>query len=68
MRVDKFTSKFQQALSDAQSIAVGKDHSMIEPAHLMLALLEQQGGNSVPLLRQAGVNLPMLMQKLSEAI
>lgn len=68
MRVDKFTSKFQQALSDAQSIAVGKDHSMIEPAHLMLALLEQQGGNSVHLLRQAGVNVPMLKQKLSEAV
>ncbi len=68
MRSDKFTSKFQQALSDAQSLAVGRDHNMIEPAHLLLALLEQQGGNSVPVLRQAGVNVPVLKQKLFEAL
>ncbi|HWS40246.1 MAG TPA: ATP-dependent chaperone ClpB [Arenimonas sp.] len=68
MRIDKFTSKFQQALSDAQSLAVGKDHSMIEPVHLMQALLDQQGSNSVPVLRQAGVNVPMLKQQLNEAI
>jgi ATP-dependent Clp protease ATP-binding subunit ClpB len=68
MRSDKFTSKFQQALSDAQSLAVGRDHNMIEPAHLLLALLEQQGGNSVPVLRQAGVNVPVLKQKLNEAL
>ena len=68
MRSDKFTSKFQQALSDAQSLAVGRDHNMIEPAHLLLALLEQQGGNSVPVLRQAGVNVPVLKQKLFDAL
>ena len=68
MRIDKFTSKFQQALSDAQSLAVGRDHSLIEPAHLLQALLEQTGGNSAPLLRQAGVNLPVLKQKLAEAL
>ncbi|WP_395769840.1 ATP-dependent chaperone ClpB [Arenimonas sp.] len=68
MRIDKFTSKFQQALSDAQSLAVGRDHSLIEPAHLLLALIDQQGGNSLPVLRQAGVNLPVLKQKLSEAL
>ncbi|MFM6989089.1 MAG: Clp protease N-terminal domain-containing protein, partial [Arenimonas sp.] len=67
MRIDKFTSKFQQALSDAQSLAVGRDHSLIEPAHLLQALLEQTGG-SAPLLRQAGVNLPVLKQKLAEAL
>ncbi len=68
MRVDKFTSKFQQALSDAQSLAVGRDHNVIEPAHLMLALLEQQGGNSLPLLRQAGANVALLKQQLQEAL
>ena len=68
MRIDKFTSKFQQALSEAQSLAVGRDHSLIEPAHLLTALIDQQGGNSLPVLRQAGVNLPVLKQKLSEAL
>ncbi len=68
MRVDKFTSKFQQALSDAQSLAVGRDHNVIEPVHLMLALLEQPGGNSLPLLRQAGINTPVLKQSLQEAL
>ena len=68
MRSDKLTSKFQQALSDAQSLAVGRDHNMIESTHLLLALLEQQGGNSVPVLRQAGVNVPVLKQKLVDAL
>ncbi len=68
MRIEKLTSKFQQALSDAQSLAVGRDHSMIEPAHLLLALLDQQGGNSAPLLRQAGANTALLKQKLVEAL
>ena len=44
MRMDKLTSKFQMALADAQSLAVGRDHQFIEPAHLMAALLDQQGG------------------------
>ena len=44
MRMDKLTSKFQMALADAQSIVVGRDHQFIEPVHLMLALLDQQGG------------------------
>ena len=56
MRMDKLTSRFQQALSDAQSLAVGRDHNLIEPAHLLLALLDQQGGGTRPLLAQAGVN------------
>ncbi len=68
MRIDKFTSKFQQALSDAQSMALGRDHSLIEPTHLLMALLEQQGGNSVPVLRQAGINLPVLKQQLADAL
>jgi ATP-dependent Clp protease ATP-binding subunit ClpB len=54
MRIDRLTSKLQLALSDAQSIAVGFDHSSIEPLHLMQALLEQQGGSIKPLLMQVG--------------
>ncbi len=68
MRVDKFTSKFQQALSEAQSLAVGRDHNVIEPVHLMLALLEQQGGNSLPLLREASANVALLKQQLQETL
>ena len=45
MRLDKLTSKFQMALADAQSLAVGQDHQFIEPAHVMVALLHQQGGS-----------------------
>ncbi|MFC5570556.1 ATP-dependent chaperone ClpB [Lysobacter yangpyeongensis] len=68
MRMDKLTSRFQQALSDAQSLAVGRDHSVIEPVHLMTALLEQQGGSTRPLLSQAGVNVPLLRERLGEAL
>ena len=50
MRMDKLTSRFQQALADAQSLAVGRDHNFIEPVHLLLALLDQQGGGTRPLL------------------
>jgi len=57
MQIDKLTSKFQEALGAAQSMAVGKDHQFIEPAHLMLALLEQQSGTVKPLLAQSGVNV-----------
>ena len=53
MRMDKLTSRFQQALADAQSLAVGRDNNMLEPAHLMAALLDQQGGSTAPLLAQA---------------
>ncbi|WP_296593815.1 ATP-dependent chaperone ClpB [Methylophaga sp.] len=58
MQIDKLTSKFQEALGAAQSLAVGRDHQIIEPAHLMLALLNQQGGTVKPLLAQSGVNVP----------
>lgn len=57
MQIDKLTSKFQEALAAAQSMAVGKDHQFIEPVHLMLALLQQQSGTIRPLLAQSGVNL-----------
>ena len=68
MRMDKLTSRFQQALSDAQSLAVGRDHNLIEPAHLLLALLDQSGGSTTPLLSQAGVNVPVLRERLAEAL
>lgn len=58
MQIDKLTSKFQEALGAAQSLAVGRDHQVIEPAHLLLALLTQQGGTVKPLLAQSGVNVP----------
>src|SRR5690606_35113780 len=68
MRMDKLTSRFQQALSDAQSLAVGRDHNLIEPAHVLLALLDQQGGSTRPTLAQAGVNVAALRQRLAEAL
>jgi len=68
MRMDKLTSRFQQAIADAQSLAVGRDHTIIEPAHLLLALLDQQGGGTRPLLAQAGVNVPVLRERLTEAL
>jgi len=55
--MDKLTSKFQMALADAQSLAVGRDHQFIEPVHAMLALLDQDGGSVRPLLAQAGANV-----------
>ena len=54
MRMDKLTSKFQAALADAQSLAVGRDHQFIEPGHVLLALLDSQGGTVRPLLMKAG--------------
>ena len=68
MRPDKFTTKLQEALADAQSMAIGKDHNMIEPVHLLAALLEQRGGAVRPLLKQAGADLPMLARKVGEAL
>jgi len=68
MRMDKLTSRFQQALADAQSLAVGRDHNMLEPVHVMAALLAQQGGSTAPLLMQAGVNVPALRQRVNELL
>ena len=64
MRNDKLTSRFQNALADAQSLAVGRDHQMLEPAHVLLALLDQQGGGLTPLLGKAGTNVPKLRSDL----
>jgi ATP-dependent Clp protease ATP-binding subunit ClpB len=68
MRMDKLTNKFQLALSDAQSLAVGRDHQFIEPTHVMAALLDQEGGTVRPLLAQADVNLKLLRSQLNEAL
>ncbi|MDH3646402.1 MAG: ATP-dependent chaperone ClpB [Gammaproteobacteria bacterium] len=68
MRMDKLTSKFQIALADAQSLALGRDHQFIEPSHLMVAMLDQDGGSLRPLLAKAGVNLNMLRSQLGEAL
>jgi ATP-dependent Clp protease ATP-binding subunit ClpB len=68
MRMDKLTSKFQMALGDAQSLAVGRDHQFIEPVHLMVALLDQQGGTVRHLLGKAGGNINLLRSQLGDAI
>lgn len=68
MRMDKLTSKFQLALADAQSLALGQDNQYIEPLHLMLALLNQEGGSIRPLLAKAGANTDQLRTSVSAAI
>ncbi|MBS0457487.1 MAG: ATP-dependent chaperone ClpB, partial [Proteobacteria bacterium] len=68
MGTDKLTSRFQQALAAAQSLAVGRDHNVIEPAHLLVALLDQQGGSTKPLLAQAGVDPGALRARLGELL
>ncbi len=68
MRMDKLTSKFQMALADAQSLAVGQDHQFIEPVHLMIGLLDQQGGSVRGLLTKSGVNVNLLRSQLGEAL
>jgi ATP-dependent Clp protease ATP-binding subunit ClpB len=68
MRLDKFTTKFQQALSDAQSLAVGHDQQFIEPQHLLLALLGQEDGSTASLLQRAGVNVAPLKVALTRSL
>ena len=68
MRMDKLTSKFQAALADAQSLALGRDQQLIEPAHALLALLEQEGGTVRPLLLKAGANLNKLRADLQALV
>lgn len=67
MRMDKLTSKFQIALADAQSLALGRDHQFIEPVHVMIALLDQEGGSVRHLLTHADVNVNLLRSQLGEA-
>ena len=68
MRFDKFTTKFQQAISDAQSMALGNDNGFIEPPHLLAALLNQEDGGSASLLAHAGVAVPKLKAALTQAL
>ena len=68
MRMDKLTSRFQQALADAQSLAVLRDNNVLEPVHVMTALLDQNGGSTTPLLAQAGVNVATLRTRLAQAL
>ncbi|NND54931.1 MAG: ATP-dependent chaperone ClpB [Gammaproteobacteria bacterium] len=66
--MDKLTSKFQLALGEAQSLALGKDHQFIEPAHLLVAMLDQQGGSARHLLSKAGVKVDLLRSRLGNLI
>jgi len=68
MRLDKLTSKFQMALAEAQSLAVGQDHQFIEPVHVMVALLDQQGGTVRGLLTKSGINVNLLRSQLGDAV
>ncbi|MCP3752273.1 ATP-dependent chaperone ClpB [Pseudomonas sp. SBB6] len=68
MRIDRLTSKLQLALSDSQSLAVGMDHPAIEPAHLVQALIDQQGGSIKPLLMQVGFDVNSLRKALSKEL
>ncbi len=68
MRFDKLTTKFQQAFSDAQSIAVGQDNPTIEPQHLLLALLQQEDGSTLSLLQRSGVNTAALLENLRQQV
>jgi len=68
MRTDKLTSKFQLALADAQSLAAGRDNQLIEPEHVMVALLDQDGGASRHLLTRAGVRVNQLRSQLGERL
>ena len=65
MNIEKFTTKFQQALSEAQSLALGKDNQFIEPVHLLAALLNQQDGSIAPILTASGVNVSLLRNELN---
>ena len=68
MRFDKLTTRFQQALGEAQSIAIGNGQQFIEPLHVLLALLDEEGGSTVSLLQRAGVNVPPLKVALNTAL
>ena len=68
MRLDKLTTKFQRALADAQSLAVGRDHQFIEPVHVMTSLLNQEGGGIQHLLTTAGVNINQLRSQLNQVM
>jgi ATP-dependent Clp protease ATP-binding subunit ClpB len=68
MRLDRFTQSFQESIADAQSIALGRDHQFIEPIHLMMALLNQNGNSIIPLLKSAGVDVRTLRIDIEQAL
>ncbi|PJA40401.1 MAG: type VI secretion system ATPase TssH, partial [Lysobacterales bacterium CG_4_9_14_3_um_filter_62_6] len=68
MRMEKLTSRFQTALADAQSLAVGRDHNLLEVVHVLAALIDQSGGSTRPLLSQAGVNVTGLRTRLGQML
>src|SRR5271170_4112611 len=68
MRMDKLTSRFQSALADAQSLAIGRDNQFIEPAHVLLAMLDASGGGIRPLLAKTGADVAKLRALLIEAL
>lgn len=68
MRIDRLTNQLQMALSDAQSLAIGRDHTQLEPAHVLSAMLDQQGGAVRPLLAQAGFDVAGLRNGLAIAL
>ena len=68
MNIEKFTTKFQQAIAEAQSLAIGKDNQFIEPVHLLSALLNQQDGSVAPILTASGVNVSVLRNELNNEL
>ncbi|HEY3809641.1 MAG TPA: ATP-dependent chaperone ClpB [Steroidobacteraceae bacterium] len=68
MRMEKLTSRFQSALADAQSLAVGRDNQFVEPAHLLLAMIDAEGGGVKPLLLKAGVDVNRLRSQLNQVL
>jgi ATP-dependent Clp protease ATP-binding subunit ClpB len=68
MRLDRFTQSFQESIADAQSLALGRDHQFIEPLHLMMALLNQNGNSIIPLLKSAGVDVRTLRVEVEQAL
>ena len=68
MRMDKLTNQLQNALADAQSLALGRDNNFIEPLHLLAALLDQQGGSTRPLLQKAGADVARLKEAVQAGL
>lgn len=68
MRLDRFTQSFQESIASAQSLALGRDHQFIEPIHLMMALLNQNGNSVISLLKSAGIDVRTLRTKLDQAL
>lgn len=68
MRIDKFTTKFQEAIADAQSLALGRGHTQVEPLHVLMVLLDQENGTLTYLLKDAGVQVPRVREGVSKAL